>query len=199
MRKYIVSVVGIILAFAVSICAACSPNVPNEKGSELFTIESEEVMAGLAWGMTEEEVKSALEGNENYTFIPEIETFVCYDVCNYQGIEGANGLMILYFTEENVLESGVYKFDVEGGGYSQAISKDLNEELNKAFRKSYKDIADKMYYNSEGDGTWSEYMYYKTENSLISINERMPNQFVVKYRDVSQPMSQAIIEELYLK
>ncbi len=198
MRKYVVSVIGAILAFGVSVCAACSSNIPNEKGSELFSVESEEVMAGLEWGMTVEEVKSALEGNENYSFIPEIETFMCYDVSNYQGIEGANGLMILYFTDTNTLSSGVYKFDVEGGGYSQAISPDLNVELNKAFRKSYKDASDKMYYNAEGDGTWSAVMYYKTDSSLTSIYENMPGQFVVKYRDINQSMSQSIIEELSL-
>ena len=197
-RKYVISVAAILMAIGVGMCAACSSNAPEEKGSELYTVESEEVIAGLEWGMTLEEAQQALENKENYTYIPEIETFICYDVSNYQGIEGANGLMILYFTEENVLESGVYKFDIEGGGYSQAISQDINVELNKAFRKSYKETSDKMYYNPEGDGTWTEYLYYKTEESLISINEMMPNQFVVKYRDVSRPMSQAIIEELSL-
>ena len=197
-RKYVISVAAILMAIGVGMCAACSSNAPEEKGSELYTVESEEVIAGLEWGMTLEKAQQALENKENYTYIPEIETFICYDVSNYQGIEGANGLMILYFTEENVLESGVYKFDIEGGGYSQAISQDINVELNKAFRKSYKETSDKMYYNPEGDGTWTEYLYYKTEESLISINEMMPNQFVVKYRDVSRPMSQAIIEELSL-
>lgn len=196
-RKQVVLIVGVVLALVgVSILVVCSLLVFKKMGSERITIEAENVIANLEWGMTKEEVEQAMATKEGYSIFSDDSDLLLYSMVAYQGITGANGYVALLFSEEGLLTTGFYTFKVDARGKTPAASEAVMEDLDKAFRKTYEDNSEAVCADTMTDRIYKDPMYYKGERSLVYICGNAPSSINIYFHDVEERLTAALIQEL---
>ena len=165
----------------------------EEPGSELVTIQAEKVMMGLDWGMTVEEVKNAMSGHENCYLIKDgYDLF--YWIMDFQGIEGANASLGIFFDEGELSDGGYLFSSAEKGG--KATSSELIVELNKAFRKSYQESSEAAAETPGLGVIYNQMLYYKGSDSFIQISSYLPEKMYISFEPVDSNTAQGMMEEL---
>lgn len=196
-RKQVVLIVGVVLVLVgASVLLVCSSNIFEKIGSKRCTIEVEEVIANLEWGMTKEEVEQAMATKEGYSIFSDDSDSLLYSMVAYQGITGANGYVALLFSEEGLLTTGFYTFKVDARGKTPAASEAVMEDLDKAFRKTYEDNSEAVCADTISDSIYKEPMYYKGERSVVHICGNAPSSIYIYFYDVEERLTAALIQEL---
>jgi len=196
-RKQVVLIVGVVLVLVgVSVLLVCSSNIFEKIGSKRCTIEVEEVIANLEWGMTKEEVEQAMATKDGYSMVSAESDFILYSIVAYQGIPGANGYVALWFSDEELLTHGFYSFKVSRKGSVPEASEAVMEDLDKAFRKTYEDNSEAVCADTISDSIYIDPMYYKGERSLVHICGNAPSSIFIYFDDVEERQTAALIQEL---
>ncbi len=148
-------------------------------GKDKLKVKAEEIPFGLEWGMTEKEFLAAMEDTE---CIPDdiegnaIGTY-SYRIYDYQGIEGANALVLLKTDEGRKLTDVSIVFSASDATSSEYSSEELIDLLQEAFEKAYKKQSKEVLNNEES--LFVEYScYYVCKKSTLAVERNGDNLYL---------------------
>lgn len=155
-------------------------------------IEVEDLPCGLEWGMTKEEVRTALEGagyleQETTTSL----NLFLYRVPVYQGQPDARAIVMCVFDEQDVLDWARCEFrETSAGGLMESSEK--IDEVQAAFEKAYEKECEEVFIDPD---PIASYEYCLMEKSLVSFN-RYGKGLSVIFENREDETIQELIEEL---
>lgn len=205
MKKVIkILIAAVLLVAVVSVAGLVIYNKMNP-------LKTEPVIANLEWGMSSMEAKQAMarEGHLQFEFHEMGQNAVLmYDLKSYQGVQGADYKMLLYFTDDK-LNAGSYIFGAYSDFGRTALPEEMLDELQLQFAKTYERGFERSIYDTINPGTKPEdpnfSRYYVGDKSLVYVDRRSSQGLEVRFEDMGAEDIQqyvwalGVLEEEYLK
>lgn len=169
-------------------------------------IKAEEVIANLEWGMSCQEAKLAMarEGYTKSEYHEVAQTSILeYQIRDYQGIEGANCELLLFFDEDKLSE-GYYSFRTESAYFEEGENCYSSEEMvdklqvmfAKRYESSYNDSISEEYHEDRLPEDPDYGRYFVGDKSLVFVIRRSSSRLDVLFQDLSSPEMKEYIEAL---
>ena len=205
MKKIVkILIAAVLLVTVVSVAGLVIYNKMNP-------LKTEAVIANLEWGMSSMEAKQAMarEGHLQFEF-HEIgqNAVLVYDLKSYQGIEGADYRMQLYFTDDK-LNTGSYIFTTSSDFGRTALPEEMLDELQLQFAKTYERGFERSISDTINPGAKPEDpdfgRYYVGDKSLVYVARQSSGRLEIRFEDMSAEDIQqyvwalGVLEEEYLK
>lgn len=190
MKKVIIIVASAILVVGIAVAAVF---LMMPKGKELG-FGAETVPCGLAWGMTTEEVCAALDAAGYSKFqVSAVGTTRIYKVTDYQGISGANGKIMLFFSEAGELQSATYQFCCDMDAKGPLVTQAMLDDLEFSFHKVYANNCSAEYKPPQSILPGKCYM---CDHSFVNVFRDPDDTVWVDFMDPDSSLAQGLLSEV---
>lgn len=160
----------------------------------VLPVQAEEIPCGLEWGMSEAEATGILAQTEGYTR-DEDHFLIVYEVDDYQGMDGVDGIALLGIDENAGLVSVRLQFKVEESQGGK-MEKDKLDKLRKGCEKAYEKQAGEMF---EGSSDFYFQKFYLKEKSLVCLSSLFEEDVWLEFYSLESPYSQEQLAQLRAK